>query len=153
MVSSRGLGDVYKRQLQNIAITGNVIEHAALRSIGVAGTNISVCDNVIRNCGNYAGNDALAISASGVTSGIIAGNTMRSVEPGAGGIGIASCTDLLVSNNVVVSEAAFGRAIGASGTNTNLIVRDNIQTGSVSYTHLTLPTIHVECRSRWSPYH
>ena len=23
----------------------------------------------------------------------------------------------------------------------------------VSYTHLTLPTIHVECRSRWSPYH
>ena len=24
---------------------------------------------------------------------------------------------------------------------------------SVSYTHLTLPTIHVECRSRWSPYH
>ena len=24
---------------------------------------------------------------------------------------------------------------------------------AVSYTHLTLPTIHVECRSRWSPYH
>ena len=24
---------------------------------------------------------------------------------------------------------------------------------SVSYTHLTLPTIHVECRSRWSTYH
>ena len=24
---------------------------------------------------------------------------------------------------------------------------------SVSYTHLTLPTIHVECRSRWSPDH
>ena len=26
-------------------------------------------------------------------------------------------------------------------------------TGSVSYTHLTLPTIAAECRSRWSPYH
>ena len=26
-------------------------------------------------------------------------------------------------------------------------------TESVSYTHLTLPTIHVLCRSRWSPYH
>ena len=26
-------------------------------------------------------------------------------------------------------------------------------TGSVSYTHLTLPTIPFECRSRWSPYH
>ena len=24
---------------------------------------------------------------------------------------------------------------------------------AVSYTHLTLPTIHVESRSRWSPYH
>ena len=24
---------------------------------------------------------------------------------------------------------------------------------AVSYTHLTLPTIHVECRSRWSQYH
>ena len=24
---------------------------------------------------------------------------------------------------------------------------------SVSYTHLTLPTRYVECRSRWSPYH
>ena len=26
-------------------------------------------------------------------------------------------------------------------------------TGTVSYTHLTLPTIIPECRSRWSPYH
>ena len=26
-------------------------------------------------------------------------------------------------------------------------------TGSVSYTHLTLPTSCVQCRSRWSPYH
>ena len=25
--------------------------------------------------------------------------------------------------------------------------------GPVSYTHLTLPTIAAECRSRWSPYH
>ena len=24
---------------------------------------------------------------------------------------------------------------------------------SVSYTHLTLPTIYPKCRSRWSPYH
>ena len=26
-------------------------------------------------------------------------------------------------------------------------------TRPVSYTHLTLPTIAAECRSRWSPYH
>ena len=25
--------------------------------------------------------------------------------------------------------------------------------GAVSYTHLTLPTTSIECRSRWSPYH
>ena len=24
---------------------------------------------------------------------------------------------------------------------------------SVSYTHLTLPTTRLRCRSRWSPYH
>ena len=29
----------------------------------------------------------------------------------------------------------------------------DINYAAVSYTHLTLPTIHVECRSRWSPYH
>ena len=28
-----------------------------------------------------------------------------------------------------------------------------ITVGSVSYTHLTLPTTFVMCRSRWSPYH
>ena len=27
------------------------------------------------------------------------------------------------------------------------------KTGAVSYTHLTLPTNTVTCRSRWSPYH
>ena len=26
-------------------------------------------------------------------------------------------------------------------------------TGAVSYTHLTLPTTCLSCRSRWSPYH
>ena len=30
---------------------------------------------------------------------------------------------------------------------------DAPESGSVSYTHLTLPTIPFECRSRWSPYH
>ena len=28
-----------------------------------------------------------------------------------------------------------------------------IEEQPVSYTHLTLPTITVRCRSRWSPYH
>ena len=33
----------------------------------------------------------------------------------------------------------------------HLLVLDDPE--SVSYTHLTLPTIIPECRSRWSPYH
>ena len=31
--------------------------------------------------------------------------------------------------------------------------RHTPNTGSVSYTHLTLPTMSTTCRSRWSPYH
>ena len=30
-------------------------------------------------------------------------------------------------------------------------IKNNLQ--AVSYTHLTLPTIGMLCRSRWSPYH
>ena len=32
-----------------------------------------------------------------------------------------------------------------------MVIRTGVK--SVSYTHLTLPTIPFECRSRWSPYH
>ena len=31
--------------------------------------------------------------------------------------------------------------------------KSDITPEAVSYTHLTLPTIAAECRSRWSPYH
>ena len=34
-----------------------------------------------------------------------------------------------------------------------LLASADIYTNPVSYTHLTLPTIAAECRSRWSPYH
>ena len=30
---------------------------------------------------------------------------------------------------------------------------DKVKLKAVSYTHLTLPTTSIECRSRWSPYH
>ena len=32
-------------------------------------------------------------------------------------------------------------------------VQNTGSVGTVSYTHLTLPTTLVKCRSRWSPYH
>ena len=34
-----------------------------------------------------------------------------------------------------------------------LTVTNLLNVGTVSYTHLTLPTKSDECRSRWSPYH
>ena len=30
---------------------------------------------------------------------------------------------------------------------------NELTANSVSYTHLTLPTMIIRCRSRWSPYH
>ena len=36
----------------------------------------------------------------------------------------------------------------------DILKRSNIRIiGAVSYTHLTLPTRSIKCRSRWSPYH
>ena len=45
-----------------------------------------------------------------------------------------------------------------NGTHLKLTATDRFRLAlrsleSVSYTHLTLPTIAAECRSRWSPYH
>ena len=37
--------------------------------------------------------------------------------------------------------------------NMPILVFNLLKEGTVSYTHLTLPTIAAECRSRWSPYH
>ena len=46
---------------------------------------------------------------------------------------------------------------GGADANEHAIRMARLHTGRhkvpVSYTHLTLPTIHVECRSRWSPDH
>ena len=33
------------------------------------------------------------------------------------------------------------------------LILDDVSFTPVSYTHLTLPTIALLCRSRWSPYH
>ena len=48
-----------------------------------------------------------------------------------------------------------GHKIGAPKGVGILYVRDGFEISpfTVSYTHLTLPTIAAECRSRWSPYH
>ena len=53
---------------------------------------------------------------------------------------------------------AFGSWSGTIDDRGNMQPRDDElaaceATGAVSYTHLTLPTNRVACRSRWSPYH
>ena len=55
---------------------------------------------------------------------------------------------VLVRHEQGAGHAAEGYAV-ASG-NVGVCIATS---GPVSYTHLTLPTIAAECRSRWSPYH
>ena len=56
--------------------------------------------------------------------------------------------------------SVMGRSDVARKQNANFLVSIHADaapnrdaTGAVSYTHLTLPTIALLCRSRWSPYH
>ena len=51
-----------------------------------------------------------------------------------------------------VSAVALSGAQAVAQENKTTISVTNI-TDTVSYTHLTLPTIALLCRSRWSPYH
>ena len=51
-------------------------------------------------------------------------------------------------------KQSFEMVVAADG---KILIRNSKQTSegqmSVSYTHLTLPTMIIRCRSRWSPYH
>ena len=53
--------------------------------------------------------------------------------------------------DAVVLAAAFVGGIMANSLYRADFIMQNMMT--VSYTHLTLPTIAAECRSRWSPDH
>ena len=61
-------------------------------------------------------------------------------------------TDLIDGTNILPFQARY-IALGQSVAGTaNADATFKVQY-PVSYTHLTLPTIAAECRSRWSPYH
>ena len=47
----------------------------------------------------------------------------------------------------------LGGFMGVSFIVGNILLFPRIGSVAVSYTHLTLPTIALLCRSRWSPYH
>ena len=64
----------------------------------------------------------------------------------------------------IYEEKAFGNVqhpfiiktlskVGIEGVVLNIIKSIYERPTAVSYTHLTLPTMPVRCRSRWSPYH
>ena len=60
---------------------------------------------------------------------------------------VASGSTLL--NTLSVNGVFLSSACGGKGS----CGQCKCQVMAVSYTHLTLPTIDISCRSRWSPYH
>ena len=65
---------------------------------------------------------------------------------------------LTVTGKVMDSEGyeVIGGSVtvkGAAGVGTVTDINGNYTLKAVSYTHLTLPTTRLRCRSRWSPYH
>ena len=50
----------------------------------------------------------------------------------------------------VAHDAAAVRDLAATASDVDQL---NGMASAVSYTHLTLPTTRLVCRSRWSPYH
>ena len=57
---------------------------------------------------------------------------------------------------VFVGSQGTDKEAWADALASNLLCENPREDGAclaVSYTHLTLPTIAAECRSRWSPYH
>ena len=60
------------------------------------------------------------------------------------------CNDLLPERFGRKREYALGKNSGKANIRKNL---EDLGLEPVSYTHLTLPTTRLRCRSRWSPYH
>ena len=60
---------------------------------------------------------------------------------------VGACVEAHVENSPYCKE--LWDEINALGEK----FKSSLTTESVSYTHLTLPTIVSGCRSRWSPYH
>ena len=55
-----------------------------------------------------------------------------------------------ISNLITLWKSLVYKHICLTSNHSDLMLRSP---GSVSYTHLTLPTTRLRCRSRWSPYH
>ena len=168
MVSSRGLGDVYKRQSITLAIPLSVaglfltmlartlaiplvhgmdaaaenadfgkIETLSWVAVAMQGLRILVPALALCFIPPAAVTEALNRMPEWLTGGMAVGGGM-----------VAAVGYAMVINMMSTKETWPFFALGFV-----LAAIPNLTLIAVSYTHLTLPTIHVECRSRWSPYH
>ena len=146
MVSSRGLGDVYKRQAQSALR----IETLAVAEADAAAAGIAVRRSIVEkelaldelNRARASSATALATQQAAIADAeranmeaVLAAGTQNAVA--------ADLAKTMAADRVAAAQLA----VSVTATQEAAAVRP------VSYTHLTLPTIHVECRSRWSPYH
>ena len=138
----------------NVQFTGDATAIAAW-----AGSTVYVKNMVVVNGGLYyrcttGGTSAGAGGPTGRTSSIVDGTVTWRWQ--------AQPYEIIWGNrNKVGGDIVLGNDAHnfIQGQTIAIDIGDLAATGtvnrvaSVSYTHLTLPTIHVECRSRWSPYH
>jgi len=110
-------------QTQGVEVVGNTLYQSALDSDGVCrgvslvvhGTHddLLIADNIVREDVGFAGQGCWGIaidngysSAEGFTNVVIRGNTVLNV--GNVAIGVGSCVDCTIENNVIVHQQEFG---------------------------------------------
>ena len=130
MVSSRGLGDVYKRQTMGKELA--VLAHRLMRQL----KRIQK-DEYLGKINGATGTFGAHLAA------VPEADWLEISQSFVEGLGLTwnPLTTQIESHD-------WQAEIYADIARYNRVLHN-----PVSYTHLTLPTIHVECRSRWSPYH
>ena len=108
-------------------------ERLAKLSGGVAVLKVGAATEVELKERKHRIEDAVRNAKAAVEEGIVAG----------GGVALLQAASVLDSLDDLKGDEATGVKI----------VREALSAPPVSYTHLTLPTIAAECRSRWSTYH
>ena len=60
---------------------------------------------------------------------------------------------LIIAGAEGIGKSTLFNVMGGDWFSDSLVTMEGTKGMAVSYTHLTLPTTHSVCRSRWSPYH